>query len=390
MGRPLRILLVEDSEDDASLLLRAVARAGWEPLPARVETEEGLRSKLDGESFDIIISDWVLPGFSGMTALAVVRRRAPDVPVLICSGKIDEEMAVAALRAGAKDFVTKGNLARLGPAIEREMREAEARREQRRAEQELDALRAELARARRLEEAGMVASQVAHDVRNLLQPLVLSADLAQRRLAPGHPAREPCERLSSGLLRLSNVIEDALTMGRRAQLRLEPTDLNAVLLDAIDALPESPASLRVHLDLAPDLPHITGAPRQLARAFTNLVTNAREAMNDRGTLTVRTMAVDHPANRDRRTRIPMARVEVGDTGCGIAADHLHRIFQPFFTTKAGGSRSGSGLGLAIVQAIVNDHQGTVSVESQLGQGTRFTILIPAAIADNVRVPTAGA
>jgi signal transduction histidine kinase len=386
MGRSLRILLVEDSEDDAALLLRAVKQAGWEPCPVRVESEEALRSTLETASFEVVISDWVLPSFSGMAALGILRSRAPELPVLICSGKIDEEMAVAALRAGARDFVTKGNLARLGPAIDRELREAEARREQRRAEQELEAMRVELARARRLEEAGMVASQVAHDVRNLLQPLVLAADLVHRRLGSDHPARDPCERLSAGLHRLSNVIEDALTMGRRAQVRLEPTDLNAVILDVIDSLREPPPSLSIHLDLAPDLPRITGAPRQLARAFANLLTNAREAMNDRGTLAVRTLAVDQPANGDRRDRVPLARVEVADTGCGIAPEHLQRIFQPFFTTKAGGSRSGTGLGLAIVQAIVNDHQGTVRVESQLGQGTRFTIQIPAAVSEHMRVP----
>jgi signal transduction histidine kinase len=389
VSQPLRILLVEDSADDAALLLRALERTGWEPHPFRVDTEEGLRSALAAERFDVVISDWVLPSFSGMAALATVQGCAPELPVLICSGKIDEEMAVAALRAGAKDFVTKGNLARLGPAIERELREAEARREQRRAEQELEAMRAELARARRLEEAGMVASQLAHDLRNLLQPLVLNAELAHRRIDTGHPAREPSDRLIGGLHRLSSVIEDSLALGRRAQIRLVPTDVNIILMEAIDALREPPESLRVHIDLAHGLPRVTGAPGQLARAFTNLLTNAREAMNDRGTLTVRTTAVDHPSDQGQRCTIRCARVEVADTGCGIAPDHLHRIFQPFFTTKAGGSRSGSGLGLAIVQAIVNDHQGMVSVESQMGIGTRFTIVIPAAPGD-VRVPVAGA
>ena len=275
MKRPLRLLLVEDSDDDAALLVRALDRAGWEPQPVRVETEEELTGALAAGALDLVISDWVLPRFSGMAAVAAVRRCAPELPILICSGKIDEEMAVAALRAGAKDFVTKGNLARLGPAIERELEEAKHRREQRLAERELEALRAELGRARRLEEAGMVASQVAHDLRNLLAPLVLNAELVQRRLDPGHPAHEAGARLMSGLHRLSNVLEDSLALGRRAQVHLEPTDLNTVLLDAVDALREPPDSLRLELDLAPDLPPITGAPRQLGRAFTNLLTNAR-------------------------------------------------------------------------------------------------------------------
>ena len=377
---------MEDSEDDALLLLRALTRSGWLPECTRVDTDDGLRAALAASSFDVVISDWVLPRFSAMGALGVVQALAADVPVVICSGKIDEEMAVAALRAGAKDFVTKGNLARLGPAIERELRESEMRKEQRRAEREVEALRVELARSRRLEEAGMVASQVAHDLRNLLQPVMLNAELVQRRLEPGHPARDACDRLAGGLHRLTNMVEDSLTMGRRAQVRLEPTDLNAILMDVVDGLTDPPAALRVQLDLSPDLPHVTGAPGQLSRALANLLTNAREAMNDRGVLTVRTRAVELPPI-DGRSGGRFARLEVADTGCGIAPDNLHRIFQPFFTTKAGGPRSGSGLGLAIVQAIVNDHLGTITVDSEVGLGTSFTIQIPAADMQHSAVPT---
>lgn len=388
MTRPLRLLLVEDDDGDASLLLRALARAGWEVDHVRVEREEELRGALGDGAFDLVISDWVLPRFSGMEALAAAQRFAPDLPVLICSGKIEEETAVAALRAGAKDFVTKGNLARLGPAIDRELHEAEARRDRRRREHELHALRADLARARRLEEAGMVASQLAHDVRNLVQPVLLNADLVLRRLEPGHHAQEPCERLRANLRRLSDVVEDALAMGRRAQLRLEPTDLNQVLLDALDTLPPAPESLRVDVQLAPGLPRVIGAPRQLARAFTNLFTNAREAMKDRGVLSVRTDPFELQPPEGGCCAVPCARVEVSDTGCGIPPEQLARVFQAFFTTKGGTSRSGTGLGLAIVQAIVNDHQGTITVQSRVGEGTRFTVVIPAAT--HVEGPTAGA
>ena len=113
-------------------------------------------------------------------------------------------------------------------------------------------------------------------------------------------------------------------------------------------------------------------------------------MNDRGTLTVRTRAADLAATQEQSPGVLCARVDIADTGCGIPEEHLQRMFQPFFTSKSGGSRSGSGLGLAIVQAIVNDHQGAVTVESRLGEGTRFTIVIPAASAEHSKVPTAGA
>ena len=101
-------------------------------------------------------------------------------------------------------------------------------------------------------------------------------------------------------------------------------------------------------------------------------------------LSKRLLEADQALRHDARS----ARVEVADTGCGIAPNHLDRIFQPFFTTKAAGSKSGSGLGLAIVQAIISDHQGSITVESTVGRGTRFTVVIPAAV--DARGPVAGA
>jgi len=375
---PLRVLLVEDSAEDAALLGRALARAGWDPYCERVETEAALRAALARSSFDLAVSDWVLPSFSGMAALEIVQAEAPDLPVIISSGKIDEEVAVAALRAGAKDFVTKGNLARLGPAIERELRDAGVRHERRRAVEELHRVTTELARSRRLEEAGTIASQVAHDVRNLLSPLLLYPEQIRRKLEPEHPAQAICGRLSTGLSRLANVIEDLLTMGRRGALRLEATDLNTVVLDAIDGLPAPPSTLQVDLDLDPQLPSIAGARGQLARAVANLATNAREAMQDRGVLRVRTTPVELPSAKGLLTAGRYAVIEVVDTGSGIPTELLERVFEPFFTTKSGGARSGSGLGLAIVQAIVTDHGGAVAVTSAAGRGTTFTISIPAA------------
>jgi len=375
---PLRVLLVEDCAEDAALLGRALARAGWDPYYERIETEPALRAALARGGFDLVVSDWVLPRFSGMAALAIVQAEAPDLPVIISSGKIDEEVAVAALRAGAKDFVTKGNLARLGPAVERELRDARVRHERRRAVEELHRVTTELARSRRLEEAGTIASHVAHDVRNLLSPLMLYPDQIRLKLGSDHPALPLCGRLSAGLARLADVIEDLLTMGRRGQLRLEPTDLNAVVLDAIDGLAAPPPTLRVELDLDPHLPSIAGARGQLARAVANLATNAREAMQDRGLLKVRTTPFELPAAKGLLPAGRYAVVEVADTGSGIPPELLERVFEPFFTTKSGGARSGSGLGLAIVHAIVADHGGAVAVTSGAGRGTTFTISIPAA------------
>ena len=134
MGHPLRVLLVEDSEDDALLLLNALRKGGFVPHARRVETAAVLRAALGEETWDIIIADYVLPRFSGIAAIRTARESGFDSPIIIVSGKMDKETAVEAMRAGAQDFLLKGNLTRLVPAIHRELQEAQLRRERRQAE----------------------------------------------------------------------------------------------------------------------------------------------------------------------------------------------------------------------------------------------------------------
>src|SRR5258706_13065979 len=147
MSAPLRVLLIEDSERDAELLLRELRRE-YRVSHERVEAAPALRTAL-AKPWDIILSDYALPGFSAEGALSLVKELAEDAPFLIVSGTIGEELAIAAMRAGAHDFMSKDNLARLLPAVEREPPAAESRKARRRAEQ---ALLASEVRYRRLVE----------------------------------------------------------------------------------------------------------------------------------------------------------------------------------------------------------------------------------------------
>ncbi len=126
---PIRLLQVEDTEDDAALVQRALTRAGYDVFARRVDTAEGLRSELHQSEWDLVIADYTMPGFSGTKALAIVREQHPDLPFIFVSGTIGEDTAVAAMKTGAQDYIMKGNLARLAPAVERELREATVRRE---------------------------------------------------------------------------------------------------------------------------------------------------------------------------------------------------------------------------------------------------------------------
>ncbi len=137
MNRSLRLLLVEDSEEDAELLLFEIRNGGYDPVHARVYTAAALQAALAQEEWDVVVSDYTMPQFGGLDALKIVRRFDPDLPFIINSGNIGEDIAVEAMHAGAHDYVMKSNLSRLVPAIERELREAVVRRAGRRAQREL-------------------------------------------------------------------------------------------------------------------------------------------------------------------------------------------------------------------------------------------------------------
>ena len=168
-GVPVRLLLVEDSENDAMLLLRELRRGGYEPVHEQVCTPEGMKRALEeaegrGEPYEVVVSDYYMPRFGAPDALALLRRLGHDVPFIVVSGKVGEDAAVGIMKAGADDYVTKENMARLCPAIERELKEAEVRRERARAEEAL--ARSEI-RFRRLVEQAADAVFV-HDLEGRL------------------------------------------------------------------------------------------------------------------------------------------------------------------------------------------------------------------------------
>ncbi len=137
MSKPLRVLIVEDSEDDALLTIRELERGGYETTCERVETAEDMTAALNKQAWDIIIADYSLPHFSAPEALELFRQSGLDLPFIVISGAVGEETAVATMKTGAHDYLMKGNLTRLVPAIERELHETEVRKERNQAEESL-------------------------------------------------------------------------------------------------------------------------------------------------------------------------------------------------------------------------------------------------------------
>jgi two-component sensor histidine kinase len=160
MRKPLHILIVEDSEDDALLLLRELRRGDYAIAFARVDTPEAMHEELNSQKWDLVISDYSMPQFSAPAALELLQKSGYDLPFIILSGTIGEDTAVAALKAGAHDFITKGQLARLVPAVERELREAQVRRERKKAQKQIEAS---------LKEKEILLKEIHHRVKNNLQ-----------------------------------------------------------------------------------------------------------------------------------------------------------------------------------------------------------------------------
>jgi signal transduction histidine kinase len=185
--RSLRVLLVEDSEPDAFLLERALERGGFEPTCQRVDTAQAMEAALEKTSWDLIIADHAMPTFSSPEALELMKQRDLDLPFIIVSGHIDEETAVTAMRMGAHDYIMKDRLARLVPAVERELREAEVRAARRKSEEDLRRAHEELEvrvekRTADLRAANLKLQNVLEERRRLEAELLEIAENERRRI----------------------------------------------------------------------------------------------------------------------------------------------------------------------------------------------------------------
>ena len=236
----------------------------------------------------------------------------------------------------------------------------------------------ELGRSKRLETAGRLAGQIAHDFNNLLGPLVAYPEILQAKFPIEGRAREMLHDMQTAALQIAEINQELLTLSRRGHYNTEPLDLNLLVKTAIRTA-EFPSTVIVDCETLPGELVIRGGGAQLMRVMVNLLKNAVEAMDEKGTLTIvtDTVYVDEPIHRyETVLRGEYARVSVTDSGCGIPREALEHIFEPFFTTKRADKKRGSGLGLGVVHSVVEDHEGYIDVDSTPGVGTTFTLYFP--------------
>jgi two-component system cell cycle sensor histidine kinase/response regulator CckA len=241
-------------------------------------------------------------------------------------------------------------------------------------------LEAQFLRAQRMESLGRLAGGIAHDLNNILAPILMAASLL-RDGAASQDNRSLLDTVEKSAQRGANIVKQLLAFARGSDGQKIPVPLNRLVKEMVSMIEETfPKSITLRTELPPGLWAILGDPTQLHQVLLNLCVNARDAMPAGGTLTLaaeNVMIDDCYAYMAPEARPgPHVLIQVADTGVGIPPENFERIFDPFFTTK--GPDQGTGLGLATVLGIVKSHDGFIQLESEVERGTRFKVYLPAA------------
>jgi signal transduction histidine kinase len=378
----LRVLLVEDSADDAELVIRALERAGYSITSRRVDTAAALERALDEHEWDVVVADYQMPGFDALAALALVRARNPRIPFVVCSGTIGEDVAIEAMRAGADDYLLKDRMARLVPSVERAVRESRESRER----EAIERAAATALHAKREAEALGEAktkffAMMSHELRSPISAVIGFADLL---LHSPEMAREQRQRMLGHLRtagqHLLELVERTLDLAKieagRLELVVEPTAVRALADDVVSVLHPLADEQSVRLDVdVGDSIEVLADRMRLRQMLYNLVSNGIK-------FTPRGGSVRVGAERDGDRVV----LSVEDTGIGIHPDDVGRLFSEYEQLGAAVGRTGTGLGLALTRRLVELHGGTIDVTSAPGEGSRFRILLRAAAAHHARAP----
>jgi signal transduction histidine kinase len=362
--KQLDVLILEDNPNDAALVERELRRHGYE-LRLRVEqTADGLRRVLQDPSLELIISDYRMPKLTAPDALRILQDSGCDVPFIVVSGSIGESSAVDILKHGAADFVLKDNLARLVPAIERELREVVMRREKTTAD---EALR-EAVRAR-----DEFLSLASHELRTPLTTLQLQLgaiskyvdqsgtdDRLRRRVTLAKQGADRLVKLIDRVLDTNRMLSTGLTLERRPGVDLGA--LTARIMTELQPAFEE-AGCNVQLSLADN---VTGTwdAEAIEVAIANVISNAIK------------YGAHKPIHVSVEAHDAVARVVVVDHGIGIPPEFQSRIFERFARAVSSWEFGGFGVGLWQASKVIELHGGTIHVQSAPGQGATFVIELP--------------
>ena len=359
-----KLLLLEDNPADAELMARELTKeqfASVRIVATRQEFEE-LAGRAT-EHFDAILADYKLGDWDGMAALEIAQANCPNTPFIFLSGSMSDEDAAETIKRGAADYVLKDRPARLKSAIEGGVEKMRLKLQARGAE--------------RMEHVGALSAGVAHDLNNLLTPVIVAA-ARFRDLAQTADDRKLVQIAQLSLKQASDLTRQMMILARGFNGTRKGIELPALLRQLVEFLRLTFHGIEVRERFPEWLPAVPANATQIHQVLYNLCINARDAMMPKGgTLCVGAEAVylnqAQPFTASSPVSGKFVAVTIQDEGCGMSAETAARIFEPFFTTK--GSK-GTGFGLSNALRIATTHGGYIDLLTLDGRGSTFTLLLP--------------
>jgi signal transduction histidine kinase len=371
---PLRVLFVEDNPADVELCLRELRKAGFELHADVTDRKEEFRELVVRNGYDLILADYKLPGWNADDALEFLNQQHQEIPFILVTGSLGDEKAVECIKAGASDYVIKGNLVRLPHAVQRALSEAALRRRQHHDEAELRRYAAELERSNaELQDFASIAS---HDLQEPLRKVMAFGDRLAEHLAAilDETGKDYLQRMQNAAERMSHLLQALLEysrVGTRAQ-PFQAVDLAQLMFGVLADLEVCVQESRARIQVG-SLPVLHADRLQMHQLLQNLVSNA---------LKFRRPGVA-PLVVVESSFLPGGwQITVSDNGIGFEERYLDRIFRPFQRLHGRSEFQGTGMGLAICRKIVSRHGGAITAHSQPGRGSTFVVSLPAPAAES--------
>ncbi len=372
MKSPLNILHLEDDSNDAKLIQSALHTQGVACTITLVQTRDDFISALKRGGIDLVLSDFSLPACDGLSAAELVRTGWPDLPFILVSGSLDEELIIASFKSGVTDCIPKRNLSRLASAVRRAMQEVEQQFERLQ-------LKAQAIESQKMELINQLSSGVAHDFNNILAVIVGYSELITSGLEPDDPLQRYAEEIRHASNRAAGLTRQMLVFSRKELVQPIVIDPNDVVKD-LDKLLRRLIGNKIEITIVPgkETGCVKADANYIWQLLLNLVLNARDAMPDGGKLNIEVddITLDKNYSLAHKGTFPgnYVMISVSDTGTGMTEEVKAHLFEAFFTTKP----YGTGLGLATCRTIVQQCRGHMEVSSEVGKGTTFKIYLPRA------------